>query len=132
LGYRYHFVVWVSRRVQSPVAHGRAFASRTGGGEEGAAHKDFDLNTLGKTQNRRHASDEARDGELAVGERFLHRSILDTEFECYIRETTRAESVDAIVPEISGRAWLTGISHYGVTPDDPFPNGYRLGDTWFR
>jgi proline racemase len=71
-------------------------------------------------------------GELAVGERFLHRSILDTEFECYVRETARVGSINAIVPEVSGRAWLTGISQYGIDPDDPFPNGYRLGDTWFR
>jgi proline racemase len=35
------------------------------------------------------------------------------------------------VPEIGGRAWLTGVSHYGVDPDDPFPSGYRLADTWF-
>jgi proline racemase len=71
-------------------------------------------------------------GELALGERFLHRSILDTEFECRIQEHARAGALDAIVPQISGRAWLTGVSHYGVDPEDPFPNGYRLADTWFR
>ena len=71
-------------------------------------------------------------GELDVGERFLHRSILDTEFECRVVERARAGSLDAVIPEISGRAWPTGISHYGVDPDDPFPNGYRLADTWFR
>ncbi len=71
-------------------------------------------------------------GDLGVGERFIHRSILETEFECHVRESTRVGDLDAIVPEVSGRAWLTGISHYGVDPEDPFPNGYRLGDTWFR
>jgi proline racemase len=70
--------------------------------------------------------------QLGIGERFVHRSILDTEFECYIREPARAGDVDAIVSEISGRAWLTGISHYGIDPEDPFPAGYRLGDTWFK
>ena len=70
-------------------------------------------------------------GELAVGERFLHRSILDTEFECRIHELARTGAIDGIIPQISGRAWLTGVSHYGVDPDDPFPNGYRLADTWF-
>jgi proline racemase len=34
-------------------------------------------------------------------------------------------------PEVAGRAWLTGISQYGVDPEDPFPTGHRLGDTWF-
>ncbi len=71
-------------------------------------------------------------GELAVGERFRHLSILDTAFECRIAETAKAGNVPAIVPEISGRAWLTGISYYGVDPEDPFPEGYRLSDTWFR
>jgi proline racemase len=71
-------------------------------------------------------------GELAIGEPFRHLSILDTVFDCRIVETARAGSVAAVIPEIAGRAWLTGISHYGVDPDDPFPNGYRLADTWFR
>lgn len=71
-------------------------------------------------------------GELAVYEEFVHRSILDTEFQCRIVESCTIGTLDAIVPEISGRAWLTGISHYGIDPDDPFPRGYRLTDTWFR
>ncbi|HEY4355294.1 MAG TPA: proline racemase family protein [Acidobacteriaceae bacterium] len=70
-------------------------------------------------------------GELAVGEPFKHLSILDTEFACSIVRTTSAGSVSAVVPNISGRAWLTGVSQYGVDPEDPFPQGYRLGDTWF-
>ena len=71
-------------------------------------------------------------GDLAVGEIFKHRSILDTEFDCMILETTSAGSIPAIVPSVSGRAWLTGVSHYGVDPEDPFPEGYRLSDTWFN
>jgi proline racemase len=69
-------------------------------------------------------------GELGVGELFTHLSILDTEFACAIEAETRVGSVDAIVPRVAGRAWLTGISHYGVDPEDPFPQGYRLNDTW--
>ena len=71
-------------------------------------------------------------GELAIGERFVHKSILDTEFQCRIVETATAGRVPAVIPEVSGRAWLTGISHYGVDPEDPFPEGYRLSDSWFR
>ncbi|MBK8160950.1 MAG: proline racemase family protein [Rhodospirillaceae bacterium] len=70
-------------------------------------------------------------GELAVGEKFRHTSILDTVFDCRILETTRSGAVPAVIPEVSGRAWLTGVSHYGVDPEDPFPEGYRLSDTWF-
>jgi len=71
-------------------------------------------------------------GELKVGERFRHTSILDTVFDCRILSTASAGDVPAVIPEISGRAWLTGVSHYGVDPEDPFPEGYRLSDTWFR
>jgi proline racemase len=69
-------------------------------------------------------------GDLAAGAPFRHRSILDTVFDCRILEETEAGGVAAIVPEIAGRAWLTGVSQYGVDPDDPFPTGHRLGDTW--
>jgi proline racemase len=70
-------------------------------------------------------------GALAAGERFRHLSILDTVFECRIVDTCGVGGIPAVVPEIGGRAWLTGVSHYGVDPDDPFPTGYRLADTWF-
>ncbi len=71
-------------------------------------------------------------GDLAVGEPFKHLSILDTEFTCSIVGTTEVGNVNAVIPNISGRAWLTGVSQYGVDPEDPFPRGYRLGDTWFH
>jgi proline racemase len=59
-------------------------------------------------------------GELATGEIFVHESIIDTEFRSRVVETTAAGPVPAVVPEVSGRAWLTGVSHYGVDPEDPF------------
>jgi proline racemase len=37
-----------------------------------------------------------------------------------------------IVPIISGRAWITGVSQYMLDPADPWPSGYRLSDTWSR
>ena len=71
-------------------------------------------------------------GDLAVGERFVHRSILDTAFDCTIPATARAGDVPAIIPQVGGRGWVTGISQYGIDPEDPFPTGHRLGDTWFE
>jgi proline racemase len=44
----------------------------------------------------------------------------------------QAGATPAIVPTISGRAWITGISQYGLDPADPFPEGYVLSDTWHR
>lgn len=71
-------------------------------------------------------------GELVVGEPFHHLSVLDTVFDCRVLSMARAGTVPAVIPQISGRAWLTGVSYYGVDPEDPFPAGYRLADTWFR
>jgi proline racemase len=70
-------------------------------------------------------------GELSINERFTHVSMLDTEFSCRISSTTAVGAIPAVVPEVGGRAWLTGVSYYGVDPEDPFPEGYRLNDTWF-
>jgi proline racemase len=70
------------------------------------------------------------EGELAVGEAFTHLSILDTEFACAIEAVTKVGDVAAVVPRVAGRAWLTGVSYYGADPEDPFPHGYRLNDTW--
>ena len=71
-------------------------------------------------------------GELATHERFVHSSVLDTRFDCSIVATADVAGVPAVIPEVTGRAWITGVSTYGVDPDDPFPRGYRLADTWFR
>jgi proline racemase len=71
-------------------------------------------------------------GELKIGERFRHLSVLDTVFDCEVLEPVSAGETPAIIPQIKGRAWLTGISTYGIDPEDPFPNGYRLSDTWFQ
>lgn len=69
-------------------------------------------------------------GDLAVGEPFRHLSLLGTEFACGIETTTSVGGLDAVVTRVGGRAWLTGVSYYGVDPEDPFPQGYRLNDTW--
>jgi proline racemase len=38
----------------------------------------------------------------------------------------------AIVPSVAGRAWITGVCQHMLDPDDPWPEGYRLADTWPR
>jgi proline racemase len=69
-------------------------------------------------------------GELSIGEPFKHLSILDTEFMCVIEGAARVGDIDAVITNVGGRAWLTGVSYYGTDPEDPFPQGYRLNDTW--
>lgn len=70
--------------------------------------------------------------EIQLGERFISQSIIDSQFITEIKETTVVGDHPAIVPSLSGRAWLTGLHQYGVDPTDPFPEGYTLSDTWYR
>ncbi len=67
---------------------------------------------------------------LKVGDRFVGRSIIDSRFDCGIESITAVGDRPAIVPFISGRAWITGTSQLMLDPSDPWPTGYRLTDTW--
>ncbi len=72
-------------------------------------------------------------GEMAVGDRYLARSLIGSEFQCRISEhTTTTGGKPAIIPEISGRAWITGTRTEMLDSDDPWPEGYKLSDTWPR
>jgi len=69
-------------------------------------------------------------GELQPGERFVARSIINSEFEGRILDTTVVGKLNAILPSVSGRAWITGIHQHCLDPEDPWSEGYRLSDTW--
>jgi len=69
-------------------------------------------------------------GELAVGEPFVGLSIINSRFDCRIEGTTRCGDRAAILPSIQGRAWITGMKTLLLDPQDPWPDGYRLSDTW--
>jgi len=71
-------------------------------------------------------------GELALGEAFRGVSILGSEFHCRIEGATTVAGKPAILPSVSGRAWVTGIHQHMLDPADPWPAGYRLSDTWPR
>ena len=69
-------------------------------------------------------------GELAIGEEFIHESVIGTLFKGKLLEETKIGQYNAVVPEISGQAWITGFANYVVDPTDPLPNGYTVGDIW--
>lgn len=69
-------------------------------------------------------------GELAVGEPFAGLSIIGSRFDCHIESLTDVGGTPAIVPVISGSAWVTGTHQHMLDPSDPYPAGYRLSDTW--
>jgi proline racemase len=69
-------------------------------------------------------------GEIKVGESFVHESLLGTEFIGAVLGVTEAGGIPAIRPSITGSAWITAFHQYVLDPSDPFPDGFRLGDTW--
>ena len=69
-------------------------------------------------------------GELRKGDRMIGRSILDSRFDCSIVDETMVGDKKAIIPSIRGRAWITGTHQLMLDPEDPWPEGYRLSDTW--
>jgi len=69
-------------------------------------------------------------GRLPLGQDFVHEGILGTTFTGRLLEETRVGNYPAVVPALSGQAWITGFAQYVVDPDDPFPNGFTVGDIW--
>jgi proline racemase len=69
-------------------------------------------------------------GKLGLDEDFHHEGILGTIFTGRLLEETSVGPYRAVVPTISGRAWITGICHYVLEADDPFPEGFTVGDIW--
>ena len=69
-------------------------------------------------------------GLLGVGDSMTHASPIGSTFEGRIVAETSVGGRSAIVPAIRGSAFITGITQVVVDPDDPFPEGYLLSDTW--
>jgi trans-L-3-hydroxyproline dehydratase len=69
-------------------------------------------------------------GVMGVGDRLTTVSVIGSTFSGQILGTTTVGGVPAILPELSGRAWITGTHQHMLDPDDPWPGGYRLTDTW--
>jgi proline racemase len=69
-------------------------------------------------------------GQLALDEDFVHEGILGTVFTGRLIDKTRVGPYEAVVPTLSGTAWITGLAQYVVDPEDPFPDGFTVGDIW--
>ena len=69
-------------------------------------------------------------GRLPLGQSFRHEGVLGTVFTgCLLSETTVGQ-YPAVVPTITGSAWISGISQYVLDAEDPFPEGFTVGDLW--
>lgn len=69
-------------------------------------------------------------GQMQTGDRLTARSVIGSTFSGTILGETTVGPIRAIRPEISGRGWITGIHQHMLDPSDPWPEGYRLSDTW--
>jgi proline racemase len=69
-------------------------------------------------------------GKLPLHRDFVHEGILGTTFTGRLIEETRVGAYAGVVAELSGQAWITGFAQYVVDPEDPFPEGFTVGDIW--
>ena len=85
----------------------------------------FDRSPCGTGTSARMAQLHAR-GELAVGDEFVNESFIGSTFRGRLLETAEVGGLPAVVPSITGRAWVTGTAQYMLDPSDPFPAGFLL------
>jgi proline racemase len=85
----------------------------------------LDRSPCGTGTSARMAQLHAR-GELAIGEDFVNESLIGTRFTGRLVGETQVGDLEAVVPEITGRAWVTGSGEYVLRADDPFPAGFAL------
>jgi proline racemase len=69
-------------------------------------------------------------GELPLGRYFRYEGILGTVFTGRLQRETTVGDYRAVIPTLTGSAWITGVGQYVLDPSDPFPEGFRLGDIW--
>jgi proline racemase len=85
----------------------------------------LDRSPCGTGTSARMAQLHAR-GELAIGQDFVNESLIGTRFTGRLVAETTVGDLPAVVPEITGRAWVTGSGEYLLHADDPFPAGFAL------
>lgn len=85
----------------------------------------LDRSPCGTGTSARMAQLHAR-GELALDTDFVNESVIGTRFTGRLLEETDVAGVPAVIPQITGRAWITGMGQYLLDAEDPFPAGFAL------
>lgn len=85
----------------------------------------FDRSPCGTGTSARMAQLHAR-GELPLDTDFVNESFIGTRFVGRLVEETTVGGLPAVVPTVTGRAWITGTAQYMLDPTDPFPEGFEL------
>jgi 4-hydroxyproline epimerase len=109
-------VQWTGKPV-NPRAHGRNAVFY--------GEKAIDRSPCGTGTSARLAQLAAR-GRLAVGEDFIHESIIGSLFEGRVEAAAEVGGLPAIVPSVAGWARLTGLNTIFVDPRDPYAHGFQL------
>ena len=65
-------------------------------------------------------------GEIKIGEPFVYESFIGSQFKGVIKEETTVGPFKAVVPQITGSAYITGVSTYVIDPDDPLKYGFKV------
>jgi proline racemase len=125
----------LSGRPTNPGAHGKN-AVIVSTGEFDASRPNtwtasLDRSPCGTGTSARMAVLHAK-GQLPLHQDFVHESLIGTLFTGRLIEEVQVGPYKAVVPQISGRAWITGFANYVLDPDDPFPAGFTVGDIWPR
>jgi proline racemase len=140
-------IVEVGERIRAAIEAGAALVHPEGGQSKGLLYVQFygppgdaraalrnvvvvapaglDRSPCGTGTSARLANLWAR-GAIGLGQPFVHESIIGTRFEGRVVGTARVGAYEAVVPEITGRAWLHGITQLVLRPDDPFPAGFLI------
>ncbi|GAA3708151.1 proline racemase family protein [Zhihengliuella alba] len=69
-------------------------------------------------------------GELPLGQPFRHEGMLGTVYTGELVREVEIAGRAGVVPTISGQAWITGYTTWVLDADDPFPEGFTVGDIW--
>ena len=85
----------------------------------------LDRSPCGTGTSARMAQLHAR-GELAIDQPFVNESVIGTRFTGRLIGETTVAGRPAVLPEITGRAWITGMGQYLLDAEDPFPAGFSL------
>lgn len=91
----------------------------------------LDRSPCGTGCSARMATLHAR-GRMKPGDRLVGRSMIGSRFDCRIEAESSIAGTPAIIPTVTGRAWIYGEHRLSADPGDPWPTGYRLSDTWPR
>lgn len=85
----------------------------------------LDRSPCGTGSSARMASLYAR-GELKAGGEFIHESIIGSKFRCRVMGECTVGNRTAVLPEITGSAYVTGLHTFFLDPSDPFAGGFQL------